>query len=149
MMIIITQTLSQKKLLIQNLPTPSKRKLDALPEETSSTAPSISLLQLLEQNTEIPPCSSSSYDVAHAKNNRKEATVKQQQLEQPEFYYFVGKGWFYKTCFRFSGISLPGVPCITKAGIYGGSHTGGSTGHLESKCHKEAIKSKQSLDTLA
>ena len=49
---------------------------DALPEETSSTAPSVSLTQSVEQTTEIP-CLSSSSDMAHAKKDCRVATIKQ------------------------------------------------------------------------
>ena len=59
MMIIKTQTLSQKN--CPSLPANSQQEeiengnsLDALQEETSSTAPSASLTKLLEQTTDMP-----------------------------------------------------------------------------------------------
>ena len=121
---------------------------DALPEETSSTAPSVSLTQSLEQTTEIP-CLSSSSEMAHAKKDCRVATIKQYWLEHPEFYYcVVEKVWFCKTCVSFSGISSSGVLYIIKVGIFV-DHRFRKNSHLESEGHKEAFKKKQSYDTLA
>ena len=119
---ILTQTISQKKTAItwpansqlqeitQEANAENDNLLDVLPEETSSGAPSVSLTKLLEQTTEMPSCSSSSSDISHAKKDLRVATVKQQQLAHPAFYYcVVEKGWLCKTCISFSGISSPGV----------------------------------------
>ena len=61
--------------------------LDVLLEETSSTASSFALSESLEQIMEMLSCSSSSSDMAHAKKDCRVATIEQQQLEHPEFYF--------------------------------------------------------------
>ena len=87
--------------------------------------------------------------MAHAKKDLRVLTIKQQQLEHPEFYYcVVGKSWFCKICISFSRISSPGIPYITEAGIFGDHHSQRSTVHLESEHQKEAFKNKQSYNTL-
>ena len=93
---------------------------------------------------EMPSCSRSSSDIAHAKKDCRVATVEQQQLEYLEFYYCaVGKGWLCKTCANFSGLSSPGVPYIAKACIFGDHHLQKNTeSNLEFERHKEAIKNK-------
>ena len=110
-MMIIAQTRSQKKLPLRNSQleeiteqtnAENDNLLDALPEEMSSTAPSISLTQSLEQITEMLSCSSLSSDMAHVKKDRRVAIFKEQQLEHLEFYYcVVEKGWFCKTYVSF------------------------------------------------
>ena len=98
----------------------------------------------------MPSCTSSSSDMAHAMKDRRVATAEQQQLEHPKFYYgVVRKGWFCKTCVSFPGISSPGVPYITKAGMFGDHRSRRSTGHLESERHKEAAKNKVTTLLLA
>ena len=98
----------------------------------------------------MPSCFSLSSEVAHAKKDCRVATVEQQQLQCPEFCYcVVEKGYFCKTCVSVSGIGSPGAPYITKAGIVVDHHSQRSTGHLEPKRHKEAIKNKESYNTLA
>ena len=113
--------------------------LNALPKETSCTAPSVSLSQSLEQTTAMPSCSSSSSDMAHAKKDRRVASYCRATTPRAPG----------KTCASFSWISSPGVPYITKAGIFGDHCSRRSTGHLESQRHKEAVKNKQSHNTLA
>ena len=93
-------------------------------------------------------CLSSISDMAHTKKNGSVTTIKQQQLERPEFYCCIAeKGWFWKTCVSFSGISTTGVAYITKAGIFGDHCSQRTTGHFVSEHHKEAIKNKYSYDT--
>ena len=95
-------------------------------------------------------CSSSSSDMAHAKKDRRVAIVEQQQLERPVFYYcIVEKGLFCKNCVIFSERSSPGVPYVTKAGIFGNHRSRGNMGHLESERPKTKKScQKQSYDTI-
>lgn len=65
---------------------------------------------------EVLSGSSSSSDIAHEKKDSRVATIEQQPARVPKILLLcvVGKGWFCKTCVSLSGISLPGVPYITK-----------------------------------
>lgn len=92
----------------------------------------------------------SSSNMAHVEKDCRVASIKKQWLEYLGFHYcVVAKGWFCKNCVSFSGVISPGVPYITKTGIFGDHCSRRSTGELESECYKEAIENKKSYHTLA
>ena len=116
---------------------------------TITTTP-VRLSQPATQMAASDSASTSSSSSSNARNDLRTVSIEQQQQQLPDFYYcVVGKGWFCRTCTSFSGISTPGVPYVTTAGIFGDHRSRRSAGHLQTERHKEAAKNKQSYAVLA